>query len=781
MKNKALKSVFGSVALTMLSVIALASCAKKHNFADKWTFDSTNHWHVCQDKDCQEKGDLSEHSFDAGVVKAESSETTTGLKVYTCSTCGYQKEEILPKLEHTHRASSQYFSDANDHWHICLGCEQPIDKAAHQFGAGVVKIEATEHNPGLKVYTCSVCHYEKEETLPKLEHTHVEKAEWKSDATRHWHECEGCEEKLSLANHTASDWIIDTQADYGVPGLRHKECTVCHRELEREPISALAPETDSVNILVGLDKTYDGNAVTLDIANIEVASNRTPTIEWYEGNTKLASAPVNAGSYSVKAFVPSTERWSDAYDIEYFTIAKANGNIYDVDISALNKEYDGTPADINQITFSTNVEVPLLVEWYKDETLLPSAPVDAGDYSIKLYSDDDNFIDTSYTGYFTISKKTLTLPSLDDIYLPEGEYVTLSEENGVIAGETVELYPDNDDHLCIGRYTDVALHITDDNYVLSGAAVASKYLVYEDISPYAVVKSVVTVKVGLNTFYVVSVSLIEGTIEVNKPLYLPTGETITPLSLSLDKTTTNMLSYADSGDKVLQISASGPKPEAGQIITDRIDHTDTVVFKAILYLHTEAEGGRHSPIMDGYKPSKIKMSDIDIVTSDITIKFIGDREMLLPGETAEVYFILGSKIPLRVGMTFDILEGTAIVGDGMISRLVEEEHDYSGDGVCTCGHSIVETISDPAAISKVFTADTYYYFKAPFEAGTYSYAFPTGVTGSITACNLDGSSLEYDSLYQERFEIPTDGDYLVIVKVNNPLNSTMTLILNTYL
>ena len=59
MKNKALKSVFGSVALTMLSVIALASCAKKHNFADEWTFDSTNHWHVCQDKDCQEKGDLS--------------------------------------------------------------------------------------------------------------------------------------------------------------------------------------------------------------------------------------------------------------------------------------------------------------------------------------------------------------------------------------------------------------------------------------------------------------------------------------------------------------------------------------------------------------------------------------------------------------------------------------------------------------------------------------------------------------------------------------------------
>ncbi|MDY2895941.1 MAG: hypothetical protein SOT51_03435, partial [Candidatus Enterosoma sp.] len=206
-----------------------------------------------------------------------------------------------------------------------------------------------------------------------------------------------------------------------------------------------------------------------------------------------------------------------------------------------------------------------------------------------------------------------------------------------------------------------------------------------------------------------------------------------------------------------------------------------VVFKAILYLHTEAEGGRHSPIMDEYKPSKIKMSDKDIVTSDITIKFIGDREMLLPGETAEVYFILGSKIPLRVGMTFDILEGTAIVGDGMISRLVEEEHDYTGDGVCACGHSAVETVTAPNAISKVFAADTYYYFKAPFEAGTYSYAFPAGVTGSISVCDLDGNAVNYDSLYQERFDIPTDGTYLVIVKVNNPLNSTMTLLLNTYL
>ncbi len=64
----------------------------------------------------------------------------------------------------------------------------------------------------------------------QVQHTFAEA--WSTDATSHWHACQdsGCTEKSGLATHTASEWMVDTQADYGVAGSKHKECTVCVME-----------------------------------------------------------------------------------------------------------------------------------------------------------------------------------------------------------------------------------------------------------------------------------------------------------------------------------------------------------------------------------------------------------------------------------------------------------------------------------------------------------------------------------------------------------------------
>ncbi len=61
---------------------------------------------------------------------------------------------------------------------------------------------------------CIVCEYEKP-------HEHNWKAEWKYDATNHWHECEGCDVKDGEAVHDWTDWE-------GTATSHTRECTVCH-------------------------------------------------------------------------------------------------------------------------------------------------------------------------------------------------------------------------------------------------------------------------------------------------------------------------------------------------------------------------------------------------------------------------------------------------------------------------------------------------------------------------------------------------------------------------
>ena len=68
-------------------------------------------------------------------------------------------------------------------------------------------------------------------------HEHSYGTDWKYDDTNHWHECE-CGDKADIAAHSASEWIIDTEATETADGAKHKECTVCKKVLETETIPA---------------------------------------------------------------------------------------------------------------------------------------------------------------------------------------------------------------------------------------------------------------------------------------------------------------------------------------------------------------------------------------------------------------------------------------------------------------------------------------------------------------------------------------------------------------
>ena len=79
-----------------------------------------------------------------------------------------------------------------------------------------------------------------------------------------------------------------------------------------------------VTITGSLDKTYDGQAVTNPTIEKPEGSGEV-TFEWYTADgTKLDSAPVNAGSYKVKAILAANDQYTEAEAEKSFTIEKAN-------------------------------------------------------------------------------------------------------------------------------------------------------------------------------------------------------------------------------------------------------------------------------------------------------------------------------------------------------------------------------------------------------------------------------------------------------------------------
>ena len=69
---------------------------------------------------------------------------------------------------------------------------------------------------------------------------HEANSEWKSDETKHWHECttKGHDDKLDEADHTWNDGEVKTQPTETAEGVKTFTCTVCGRT-KTEPLAQL--------------------------------------------------------------------------------------------------------------------------------------------------------------------------------------------------------------------------------------------------------------------------------------------------------------------------------------------------------------------------------------------------------------------------------------------------------------------------------------------------------------------------------------------------------------
>ena len=433
MKRKSIVTICAIALMLVLSLSVLAACNKnKHNFSGEWKNDEQYHWHECVTKKHTDVADKADHTFDAGVVTKDPTEAEEGVKTFTCTVCGYQKTEAVPKLGHTFDMNKWKYDDEN-HWHpaTCGHADEKKDLGAHVWNEGVVTKEPTEAEEGVKTYTCTTCGKTKTATIGRLDHEHTFNMEaWTFDDENHWHPatCGHTDEKKDFEAHKWNAGVVTTEPNYGVEGEKTFTCTVC-KTTRTEPIAALAAKDNEIVLKEGktLGKEYDGEAISITKEDFAIEGNREPAfmfkVKGADDNTYAATAPTNVGEYTVKVSVAATAEWKAATQTFDFTIAKKSLT------ATATKTYDGNatmPATLTGVVAGDAVTATIT---------MTSKNVGATVKEVTLEgADKDNYTIKTDGVTANITAKPLTATA-NKVY--DGNATMPATLTGVVAGETV--------------------------------------------------------------------------------------------------------------------------------------------------------------------------------------------------------------------------------------------------------------------------------------------------------------------------------------------------------
>ena len=128
-----------------------------------------------------------------------------------------------------------------------------------------------------------------------------------------------------------------------------------------------------------------------------------------------------------------------------------------------------------------------------------------------------------------------------------------------------------------------------------------------------------------------------------------------------------MLDAGEAGDNV-GLLLRGLKREdvtRGQVMCKPGAVKPVKKFSASIYSLTKEEGGRHTPFFTGYRPQFF------FRTADVSgaVELKEDKQMVMPGDNAEVECELHVPIAMDEGMRFAFREGGKTVGAGVVSKV----------------------------------------------------------------------------------------------------------------
>ena len=115
------------------------------------------------------------HDWGNGVVTTAPTETTPGVRTFTCTVCSQTRTEAIPATgAHDYRFTKTVdptCTDGGYDLYTCSGCgaterRNLTDAAGHKWDNGVVTTAPTETTPGVRTRTCTVCGDIREEAIP---------------------------------------------------------------------------------------------------------------------------------------------------------------------------------------------------------------------------------------------------------------------------------------------------------------------------------------------------------------------------------------------------------------------------------------------------------------------------------------------------------------------------------------------------------------------------------------------------------------------------------------
>lgn len=268
--------------------------ATGHTYSKEWSFDETSHWHIATCEHDDQVSSFSAHQWNGGVVTVSPTETSEGIKTYTCIICKATKTEKVPNISHvcafTEKNVSEWYlakeadcENPAQYYYSCSCGEKDTEKFSygnaigHSFGNYVSNNDATCTKDGTKTAKCIRC--DAEDTLPDvgsmLNHSYIEQivsdtyfashADCTHSAT-YYYSCV-CGEKGSTTfevgdplGHSFTDFLSNDDATCDKDGTKTAKCDRCSETKTVSDVGTKLPHTYSTDW--SSDDTYHWHNAT---------------------------------------------------------------------------------------------------------------------------------------------------------------------------------------------------------------------------------------------------------------------------------------------------------------------------------------------------------------------------------------------------------------------------------------------------------------------------------------------------------------------------------------
>ena len=304
------RNIFKSIGIIfmLLAFMFMIGCKHEHTSDGAWESDEEYHYHKCSD--CGEKYDKEAHVWDEGIELSKASEYREGLSLYTCTICGYEKEVVIEKLEHSHSLPSTYESDIEYHWRTCTKCHEEVGKEKHSFDSGTRKTGSDGIT--MITYTCSVCGKEKIEVEGLEQHDNI--LDYASDVV----DSDTIDILPSLIGDKTYNWESSNDQLYHIDGLKAK-AVMRYQTHKKQTVTISVTEYDN-----GTTHTYS-KEITINPVKFREMTN--PKAIYFS-----AGSAGNYQKYSQRYHEEGTlfsQKFKDNMDMIYYAFASpyADGSV----------------------------------------------------------------------------------------------------------------------------------------------------------------------------------------------------------------------------------------------------------------------------------------------------------------------------------------------------------------------------------------------------------------------------------------------------------------------